>query len=252
MNSWFRCVEERPAASLRLFCFPHAGGSAVFFRSWTEQVSPDIEVVAVQYPGRADRLGEPVIDEAPVLVKQLTAALLPLCDRPVALFGHSMGAIVSYEVARSMQAQGTPPVYLFVSACRAANVPAARRYSEQDDDTLAETLMWMGGTDTELLADPEIREMVLPYVRGDLHLLENYVHRPEPLLSVPITSIVGAEDPVEPPGPALGWGELTSGEFAQRVLPGDHFYLVPHRDEVIAEVESRLLRDEARPSQGQG
>jgi surfactin synthase thioesterase subunit len=241
MSSWFRRVEARPAASVRLFCFPHAGGSAVFYRSWSGRISRDIELTAIQYPGRADRMTEDVIDDCPTLVRLVTAALLPRCDRPVALFGHSMGAIIAYEVARSLQEQGTAPVHLFVSGCRAADLPGARRYSDLDDDGLVETLTWMGGTDAELLADPEMRALVLPYVRGDLQLLDAYEHKPAPVLSVPVTSIAGANDEVEPPASAARWAGLTSGTFTRRVLPGDHFYLVPRRDDVIAEIEARLL-----------
>ncbi|HEU5157861.1 MAG TPA: alpha/beta fold hydrolase [Streptosporangiaceae bacterium] len=240
MSQWFRRYEPRPSAGVRLLCFPHAGGSAVFYQNWSDRLSPDIELAAVQYPGRAERFAEPIIDDAPTLVRQITTAVLPLCDRPVALFGHSMGAVIAYEVARSLQTLGAPPAYLFVSGHRAAHVPGKERYSEQDDDALVETLTGMGGTDAELFADPDFREMVLPYVRGDLGLLDAYEHRPQPVLSVPITALIGADDQVEPIDLTARWAELTSGAFTQRVLPGDHFYLVPHRDQVIAEIESRL------------
>jgi surfactin synthase thioesterase subunit len=240
MSQWFRRVDARPAAALRLVCFPHAGGSAAFFRTWTERLSPGIEMAAVQYPGRADRLDEAVVHDAETQVRRIVAALPQLADRPLALFGHSMGAILAYEVARSLEAAGTPPAHLFVSGCRAAHVPGERRVSELDDDKLVDVLTWMGGTDTTLLADPDLREMVLPYVRGDFRLVETYRHVPGPLLRTPVTSIVGEDDKVATIDAAARWAELTTGAFAQRVFPGDHFYLVPHRDKVIAEIEARL------------
>ena len=245
MSLWFRCVQSRPAASLRLICFPHAGGSASFYRSWSERISPKIEVTAVQYPGRADRLDEAVVEDAATQIRLVMAALPPLCDRPIALFGHSMGAFIAYEVARNLEAAGTAPVHLFVSGCRAAHLPPknanGRRVSELDDDGLIKELMWMGGTDVELFADPELRAMVLTYVRGDFRLTESYRYAPDPALSVPITSINGVGDQAVPVEWGARWAELTSGGFVQRTLPGDHFFLVPHRDEVIAEIESRLL-----------
>lgn len=240
MSQWFRRMSTRPAAALRLICFPHAGGSAAFYRTWAERVSPEIEVAAVQYPGRADRLDEAVVHDAETQVRRIVAALPALHDRPIALFGHSMGAILAYEVARSLEAAGTPAAHLFVSGCRAAHIPGGRRVSELDDDRLVETLGWMGGTDAALLADTDLRAMVLPYVRGDFRLVESYRHLPDPRLSTPVTSIIGEDDKVATVDAAARWAELTSGSFDQRIFPGDHFYLVPHRDKVIAEVESRL------------
>lgn len=235
--TWFRCVETRPWASLRLFCLPHAGGSAVFYRPWAEAVGPAVEVHAVQYPGRADRLTEPMIGDAHRLARTIAGAMAPLLDRPAALFGHSMGAVLAYEVARLLQERGTPPVHLFVSGARPPHDRDDERIAERDDDGVIEALAELGGTDAEVLRDREMRELVLPYVRNDFALIESYRHDPEPVLTVPVTVLIGDSDSHVDPDVAGRWREVTDAEpFALRVWPGDHFYLVPRQSEVIAEV----------------
>ncbi|MFF5263017.1 thioesterase II family protein [Actinomadura viridis] len=235
--SWFRCVETRPWASLRLFCLPHAGGSAVFYRTWAREVGPAIELHAVQYPGRADRMSEPMVSDADRLARLIAGAMAPLLDRPFALFGHSMGAVVAYEVARLLQERGTPPVHLFASGARPPHDRGEDRVAGRDDDGLVEALAELGGTDAEVLQDPELRELVLPYVRNDFALIEGYRHRPEPRLNVPVTVLAGDSDPHADPGVAAKWRQVTdAGPCNVRVWPGGHFYLTEHRSEVIGEV----------------
>jgi surfactin synthase thioesterase subunit len=240
MGSWLRNAEARPHAAARLVCFPHAGGSAGAYVSWQLLMSAAVEVHAVQYPGRADRLDEDIIDDAATLVRRVLPHLIPLFDRPVALFGHSMGALVAYEAARALEARGTAPVHLFVSGSRAADDRAGPWLSRLDDQALVGELAKMGGTEGELLADPEMRELIMPYVRGDIRLADNYRHEPYPPLSVPITSLVGDADHLVSPEQADRWAKLTSAPFGRRVLPGDHFYLIPALGDVIAEIEARL------------
>ena len=240
MGSWLRRTGARPHAAARLVCFPHAGGSATAFRSWHQRISPAVEVYTVQYPGRADRIDDAIIDDAATLVRMLLPELVPLLDRPVALFGHSMGAVIAYEVARALTARGAAPVHLFVSGSQAADDHSGPRFSELDDTEVLAALVEMGGTEAEVLAHPEIRELILPYVRGDLRLVDSYRHRPDPMLSVPITSIIGDADHLVSPAQADRWAKLTTGPFVQVVLPGDHFYLIPEQDKVIAEIETRL------------
>ena len=243
MPGWFRCFDARPFASTRLICFPHAGGSAVFFRPLAKAAPPGLEVHAVQYPGRADRLKEPLIDDARRLAAAVADALAPLPPVPVALFGHSMGTIVAYETARLLTARGTPPAHLFVSASDV--VPRGGRrggetHHDKDDDALMATLARLGGTDVRLLADPQIRGVVLPYVRNDFRLVAAYRHESGPLLDCPVTAFTGDADPVVEPEDMAGWARTTSGGFTLRVLPGDHFYLIPQADAVLTEIRRRL------------
>jgi surfactin synthase thioesterase subunit len=238
---WFRCAQTRPWASMRLICFPHAGGSAVFYRSWAKALTPAIEVHAVQYPGRADRIRDPFITDGRQLARLVAGALSPLLDRPVVLFGHSMGAVLAYEVARILENRGNTPAHLFVSGAR----PAHQRGESdgnagKDDDALVAEMVKLGGSDAEVLADPEMRELILPYVRNDFALVESYTYRPAEPLTTPVTAMVGDADPHVTAAQATGWGELTSGAFTINEFPGDHFYLVPQQAQVVSEILRQL------------
>ncbi|MEU8123038.1 alpha/beta fold hydrolase [Spirillospora sp. NPDC049024] len=234
--TWFRCPETRPWASMRLFCLPHAGGSAVFYRPWAKEAGPAVEVQAVQYPGRADRMADAFVTDAHQLARLVAGAMAPLMDRPAALFGHSMGAVVAYEVARLLEERGAAPVHVFASGARPPDDRGDERVHEKDDDGLVAELAKLGGTDAELLADPEMRELVLPYVRNDFTLIEKYARRPGPPLAAPLTALVGDADPHVDEEKARGWERATSGRFALRVLPGGHFYLADQRSAVLAEI----------------
>jgi surfactin synthase thioesterase subunit len=235
--SWFRCAESRPWASVRLICFPHAGGSAGFYRPWAKAVSPAVEVHAVQYPGRADRMRDPLIGNAGQLSRLIAGAMMPLLDRPVALFGHSMGAVLAYEVGRILQARRTAPVHLFASGARAPHDrEEAELNGDKDDDGLVAAMIELGGTDAELLRGQEMRELVLPYVRNDFRLIESYRQRSGPALSCPVTAITGDADPHVSPEQAARWADVTDAGFTLRTVPGDHFYLVPQQSLVLTEV----------------
>ncbi|MEV7028546.1 alpha/beta fold hydrolase [Kitasatospora sp. NPDC093558] len=229
---WLHRTAAAPDPVARLICFPHAGGSASFFRDWGHRI-PGVEVYAVRYPGRAERLAEPVATDLRELARAVAEAVAPLADRPLALFGHSMGAPIALEAAAALEARGIFPVHLFASGSRDAPYPSPEEWAdpdEEDDPAVIERLLTLGGTDPELAADPEFQELVLPYVRADGRMFHSYVPAvgSGPSVRCPVTTITGDADPDADCRP---WSELTSGGAREQGVPGDHFYLVadpPH------------------------
>ncbi|MGN9841250.1 thioesterase II family protein [Nonomuraea sp. H19] len=234
-----RCFTRRYAPRVRLVCFPHAGGAASFFRSWPVGLPADVEVWAVQYPGHEDRITEPCAGDMDHLAGDIAADLRPLSDRPIALFGHSLGAVVAYEVARLLG----DAVHLFASARHAPAETVPGDVHLRDDDAVIDELVRLGGTDGTLLREPEPRSVFVPAIRADFRLAETYRHRPGPHLGCPITALIGRDDPEVTSAQAERWRVHTGHRFALRELPGDHFYLIPQRQTLLALLASELMSD---------
>jgi surfactin synthase thioesterase subunit len=214
-------------------------------------MAPDIEVLAVQYPGRQDRRTEPLVDDVRALAEGVHAAVADWTERPTALFGHSMGASVAFEVANRLAPAGISPLGLFASGRRAPSRhrPATPRL--HDDATVLARLGKLGGTDTRVLADEELLGLVIPIVRNDLRAAESYLHRPGPLLDCPVFVLVGDDDPETTVDEALAWRDHTTGPFAAEVFPGGHFYLEAHAEPVrsfLAQQISSLLASQTNAS----
>ncbi|WP_018657627.1 thioesterase II family protein [Actinomadura flavalba] len=230
-NGWLWRPDPNPAAALRLVCLPHGGGGASFFASWAALLPPSVELVAVRYPGREERAGEPPPASMDALADAVAAALAPLTARPYALFGHSMGATVAYEAAQRLAA---PPVHLIASAREAPHDERGGDVHRRDDAGLHAELTRLGGTDPEVLRDPDLRALILRYVRADYRVIETYRPGPHPPLRCPVTTFIGDRDPDLTPAETLRWRHATTGRVEARVFPGDHFYLVPQRAAVLA------------------
>ncbi|MDT0331194.1 thioesterase II family protein [Nocardiopsis lambiniae] len=241
LSPWLRRYRTRPGAGARLVCLPHAGGGAGAFRSWASLLPAGVELLCVQYPGREDRFGEPLVDDMGEVVSRLAGELAPWLDRPYALFGHSMGSAVAYELGRALRDGGAPgPERLFASGRRApADAPPGRVHLA-DDDAIVSELLRLGGTEEEVLADPGLREAVLELVRNDYRLIERYRPFPGPPLDCPVSVFLGDTDPEVDADNARKWAETTTGRVDVQVFPGDHFYLAPRREDVIAALLRRL------------
>ncbi|MFH8803877.1 thioesterase II family protein [Streptomyces sp. NPDC017936] len=238
----------RPAATL--VCLPHAGGAPTFFRPWAERLAGSLDVVPVCYPGRQDRFDEPCITRMDVLAEEVAAALLPLTDRPLALFGHSMGAALGYEVARLLRhTHGKDIAHLFVSGMVPPHlVPPGRRHLEGDEALLAD-IREQGGTDAALLADQEFRAFLLPAIRGDYRLMETYAFTgADRALDAPVTVYYGRQDKDVTAEAAAAWARHTTGPTEVVDFPGGHFYLQDVLRTLVADVERRVLASVRGPA----
>ena len=226
-DSWIAGRKRNPRARLRLFCFPYAGGAASVFRNWSEGLPADVEVCPVQFPGRGTRLLEPPFREFSPLIETLAEALLPLLDRPFALFGHSLGSLVSFELARQLRTKHQArPVHLFVSAGPAPQIPLrGSPINDLPEKELSTELLRLNGTPRELLNDKELMEIVLPSLRADFALYETYHYSSEPPLNCPISAYGGLSDERVKHSDLEAWRDQTNVSFSIRMFPGDHFFL---------------------------
>ncbi len=238
---WVRRFHDAGNARTTLVCFPHAGGSASYFFWLSAALSPEVKVCGIQYPGRQDRHREPFIETIDELADRIYAALSPGIDGPVALFGHSMGAVLAFEVARRLEesAQITP-MAVFVSARRAPSRFGDDRLRLDDDATVIEEMRKLGGTDPRLLSDPSMLEMVLPPFRNDVRALEQYRRGREVRIDAPIVVMTAVDDPSTTVPDAMAWHEHTTGGGAMHTFNGGHFYLDQHARRVVAVIGKEL------------
>ncbi|MEU8632868.1 alpha/beta fold hydrolase [Amycolatopsis sp. NPDC048633] len=242
-SRWIRRFHAADDAAVRLVCLPHAGGSATAYFPFSRAATAaglDADIVAVQYPGRQDRLSERCHDDVGTMADAIADDLGPWFDRPVALFGHSMGATLGYEVALRLEARGARPLGLFASACRAPSAQRIEYIHQRDDDGLIAAIKELSGTDSAVLGDDELLRMVLPAIRGDYTAVETYRHRAGRELECPIHVLVGDADPVTEIAEADAWRVHTTGECVVEVFPGGHFYLNAQLEGVLASVKARL------------
>lgn len=244
-SRWFRFHQRPSAPRARLICLPHAGGTANFFRDWPQQLDPSLELVAVRYPGREDRLGEPCIVDMTELADQLADEIttLPAApDLPLVLFGHSMGASVAHEVTVRLERRQRPVTALLVSARPAPQRLRVNDLTKRPDDSaLIADVHRLDTRAAAVLADPDLLEVVLPAIRGDYTLVENYPrHAPHPV-AAPIFGYAATADPEVSVSDVQAWAEVTTARFQLQVYTGDHFYLIPQQSAVLADIGAAVL-----------
>jgi medium-chain acyl-[acyl-carrier-protein] hydrolase len=211
---------------LRLFCIPHAGSGPSSFRNWRNAFGSGIELVPVAPPGREGRFAEPIPATLDELIQDLAHFMAAHLDLPFALLGHSMGALVAFELARWFRREKLAgPQHIFVSAHRAPHLPELRPMHGMPDALLQAELVRLQGTPSEVLQDSELLRVLLPVLRADLRLCENYCCRPEAPLGCAITCLGGDADRRVSRVQMVAWKRYTTGPFRVRLFPGGHFYL---------------------------
>jgi surfactin synthase thioesterase subunit/glycosyltransferase involved in cell wall biosynthesis len=242
-SPWFPTLEEGQRGTFRLFCFPHAGGGTIAYRNWSGSLA-EVSVTPVLLPGRETRASEPPFEDMRQLIDALISAIQRLVEAPYAFFGHSMGAGIAFELARSLRRIGAPqPRVLIVSGARAPQLRLGQqRGREPSDDELIQELRRLEGVPGEVLTNREALQLALPLLRADTRLYRNYEYRVEPPLAVPIRAYGGASDPNVRPEHLDGWAEQTTRSFIRREFAGGHFYLDTNESAVLEAVRGDLER----------
>lgn len=241
--SWLVCFSKHSDAQFKLFCLPYAGGGASVFRRWATAVGPSVEVYGIQLPGRETRIAEAPLTNLLQVSDLIVAAMLPSIDKPYAIFGHSLGGRIAFELARSLRAQGVnEPAYLFVSGCPAPHLPPINPplYNLATPDLLSE-LRGLRGTPEEVLANPELMALLLPRLRADFQMLETYLYSPAPPLTCPISAFGGTNDLSISRHMLDSWRIHTTSTFDLHFFPGGHFFIHDHYNSIVTVVAHQLL-----------
>ena len=232
-SPWFT-VPSNERTKIRLFCFPYAGGSSLIYRTWAKTLGPSIAVCPAHLPGRERRLTEKPYTSAQAVVEALADAIVPHLDLPFAFFGHSMGALLSFELARQLRRRNLPlPVHLFLSGRAAPQLAREKLTYDLPVNEFAEELRRLNGTPPEVLEHQELMDLMIPLLRSDFQICQTYDYTNEPPLECPITAFGGLSDK-DIHGDLVGaWRVQTARSFRLLMMPGDHFFINSARDRIL-------------------
>jgi len=234
-SKWFLVVKPRPQAEFRLFCFPYAGGSATAYSAWAELLPDNVELVAIQPPGRANRLGEALLTSVHDMADGVADAIGPWLDRPYMIYGHSLGSIVSFELLHSLRARGLPlPFRYFCGARRAPHVPPriAPIHNYPLEEFKAE-LRTLNGTPEIILNNADLMDIFVPILRTDFKAAYNYRREPAIKLECEVSVFNGAQDDKVLEEDMLGWQAHFARKVDFRTFPGGHFFMDENRSAVL-------------------
>lgn len=243
LNEWITAYPASQPTRLRLFCFPYAGGGTAAFRDWNNALPAWIQLCPVLLPGRESRFNEALYSDFDILIKALAGAITPWLDLPFAFFGHSLGALVSFELARELRRRsGVAPRRLFVSGCRAPQLaPYRADLHKLPRAEFIEQLRRFEGTPEEVFQHNELLELVLPILRTDFALFSSYVYRQDEPLKCGITAFGGRQDSKAPQADIALWREQTSTSFSLQMVDGGHFFIFKAREVFLRMLANQLM-----------
>jgi surfactin synthase thioesterase subunit len=247
VDTWIARYRPNPEAELRLFCFPYAGGGASVFRAWSEVLPSNVEVCAVQPPGRETRIGELAFKRMDPLIADLVEAIEPLLDRPFVFYGHSMGALVAFELTRHLRREGKPqPERLLLAAFRAPQLPNPNIKIYHLPDEVLKVVLSKDGTPQRILQNDELMKVMLPTLRADFELCDTYEYRAEAPLGCPISVFGGLEDVRISASDLDGWRAHSEVACSFTRLPGGHFFVHSAQDLLLAAIAEELAAGTAQ------
>jgi medium-chain acyl-[acyl-carrier-protein] hydrolase len=242
-SPWIVACNTPRDPQLRLFCFPYAGGGASAYRKWSSLLPAGVQLLAAQMPGREERFVEPPLRDLDAVLRHLASAIEPLLDRPFVFFGHSLGALIAYELTQSLRSRGRPmPAHLFVSGRRAPCVPIGRRpFHDLPDDELIQEIRKLDGTSEGVLQNDELMALVLPTLRADFAIHDTYRYREQAALDVPFSVFGGLDDIATSSENLSAWESLTTRGARLSLFRGGHFFIEELREEVLASIHRALM-----------
>ena len=252
-NRWLVLPKPNPAAAMRLFCLPYAGGTPLIFSNWPAALPENVEICPIQLPGRGMRLNEPPFTRLGSLLESLTPALRPFLDKPFAFFGHSMGGLICFEFARVLRRRfGLQPEALFIAGRQAPPIRdrTTARY-DLPEPKFIEELRRLNGTPPEILEQPELMRLLVPLLRADFEVCQTYVYDPGPPLDCPMFIFSGLEDAEVSFEELEGWRAHTTAAFSLRVLPGDHFFIQTAQSQLLEMISEELRQLLNKPHETQ-
>lgn len=233
-NPWIVVSKPNPAAELRLFCFAYAGGGASIYANWHKSLPSNVEIVAIQLPGRENRFQEAPLTDLDAVMAHVVDAVGSRLDKPYLLFGHSLGGLIAYELARRFAVQSRRmPQGVVVSGKRAPHMPSRRAaLSSLADREFVREIADYNGTPSDILDNPELMQLILPRLRADASLFDNYRYRDSGPLPCPVVAFGGDNDKHVNHAELVGW-EIHGSTFSHRFFDGDHFFIHSHHAEVM-------------------